>query len=840
MEGKAMRKWRRILFCLLLVGWNWLPQNLWGQEATAVGTVTEAGRPIVGAIILAREVGGTEDIPIAVTDQEGKWTASGPPGSYILKVKLSGYRNLEQRVTAKEGETKTVDFQLEPLITILGISAPKTLAQGETAKISVQVKNDSPDRYILEDTGLLFYQGEKDLLSEYTVTPDSANPTTLEPGATATLNFTVAVSGKASTGTVTMRASLFAYNSNIGAGKNLLSNSGFEKGSVGWGFGTDNNPDSRGRIVTGIALTGQRSAQITNRNVGTDARGYWTQVVSVQPGTYTLSGYVKTEDLQGTGEPRSGADVYAPVGKIGVAIPQFEAPYLTGTKDWRKNIITFTSPEGVDDPTIYARAEVYLAVGTAYFDNMALSAGEVDGSLTVTGGDTAITITPAGLSAPTLLSPKEGEVFRANPPTFSWEAITGATRYEVEVASDPNFTQTLFKDVAQTASLTPSRPLPMTRLYWRVRALSETQASPWVSGSYLQSFTPKLSIISISGPVIPPGGTGTILLEVRNEDLFTYNIDAVGVRFLSGGQDVSGKYLVEEAVDNPKALAPGETGRFKLSVKADPDAPSGTINVTGNLFAYNTAVGSGANLIGNPSLERGAFAEEALPEGWAFINDAPSEADHFWVRDTFVSGNKAIRLDKTAPQNQSYIQWQIPGELLKTGTPYLFSGWVKTQDRPEAGGESGLLLWWNDGNWNPSGVEAIKGTKDWTYLAVAFTTGEKPLQQAVARGNVFGTEGGSAWFDNFALSEGLIDGAVTLRDVGSGTLGIVPPAIIRGDLNGDGKVGLQDAILALRIAVGSLKPNAQQLSAGDLDGDGKISLGEVIRILRAAVGIGKL
>ncbi len=56
------------------------------------------------------------------------------------------------------------------------------------------------------------------------------------------------------------------------------------------------------------------------------------------------------------------------------------------------------------------------------------------------------------------------------------------------------------------------------------------------------------------------------------------------------------------------------------------------------------------------------------------------------------------------------------------------------------------------------------------------------------------------------------------------------------DLNGDGKVSIPDATLALRIAIGLLKPTPRQLLAGDLNKDGKISIPEVTQILRKAVG----
>jgi hypothetical protein len=64
--------------------------------------------------------------------------------------------------------------------------------------------------------------------------------------------------------------------------------------------------------------------------------------------------------------------------------------------------------------------------------------------------------------------------------------------------------------------------------------------------------------------------------------------------------------------------------------------------------------------------------------------------------------------------------------------------------------------------------------------------------------------------------------------------------VVRGDLNGDGRVGIPDATLALQIAVGILKATPAQLAAGDLNGNGRIEIAEVTKILRAAVGLEKL
>lgn len=62
---------------------------------------------------------------------------------------------------------------------------------------------------------------------------------------------------------------------------------------------------------------------------------------------------------------------------------------------------------------------------------------------------------------------------------------------------------------------------------------------------------------------------------------------------------------------------------------------------------------------------------------------------------------------------------------------------------------------------------------------------------------------------------------------------VVP--FVTGDLNGDGKVTVADATLAVRIAVGLIQPTPDQLAAGDLHHQGAITIGDATLILRAAV-----
>ena len=59
----------------------------------------------------------------------------------------------------------------------------------------------------------------------------------------------------------------------------------------------------------------------------------------------------------------------------------------------------------------------------------------------------------------------------------------------------------------------------------------------------------------------------------------------------------------------------------------------------------------------------------------------------------------------------------------------------------------------------------------------------------------------------------------------------------KGDVTGDGKVDIKDAVTMLKIAVGAIEPTEAQRTAGDLNGDGKLDLADAILMLQRAIGL---
>jgi hypothetical protein len=81
-------------------------------------------------------------------------------------------------------------------------------------------------------------------------------------------------------------------------------------------------------------------------------------------------------------------------------------------------------------------------------------------------------------------------------------------------------------------------------------------------------------------------------------------------------------------------------------------------------------------------------------------------------------------------------------------------------------------------------------------------------------------------FDNFTITP--------LPDDGGDEL---PPDGLKGDVNGDGRIRSNDAILTLRISAGMMTATEDQEWAADMNDDGRIRSNDAILILREAAGL---
>ncbi len=74
-----------------------------------------------------------------------------------------------------------------------------------------------------------------------------------------------------------------------------------------------------------------------------------------------------------------------------------------------------------------------------------------------------------------------------------------------------------------------------------------------------------------------------------------------------------------------------------------------------------------------------------------------------------------------------------------------------------------------------------------------------------------------------------------VADLIGATIKKAEPACVKGDVNGDGKIMANDAILVLRISAQLMEPTPQQFCAADMNDNGKIQANDAILILNKIV-----
>ncbi|RMG63627.1 MAG: TonB-dependent receptor [Calditrichaeota bacterium] len=132
---------RRFLYCFLA-----FCLSLWGvfpafalAKGTIRGIVTDAktGDPLPGAnILLVGTVRGT------TTDPDGAFILKVDPGTYTVRVDYLGYKTAEKKVTVGEGETVTVNFEIEESIAEFGETIVVLGSRAERTAIETPVPVD--------------------------------------------------------------------------------------------------------------------------------------------------------------------------------------------------------------------------------------------------------------------------------------------------------------------------------------------------------------------------------------------------------------------------------------------------------------------------------------------------------------------------------------------------------------------------------------------------------------------------------------------------------------------------------------------------------------------------
>ena len=236
-----------------------------------------------------------------------------------------------------------------------------------------------------------------------------------------------------------------------------------------------------------------------------------------------------------------------------------------------------------------------------------------------------VTATPLPYpAAPLLAAPADGSMVGNNSPTLSWNSVSTAISYELEVATDSNFSYRIFlkTDIHPTFCKVDGLDNDTT-YYWRVRAYNTRGAGAW---SAVRNFSVSpITIVSPDGgenwPVgtthnitwTSKGVTGTATIDLYKNDVFNSNI----------GQANVSSHTYSWAISS--GLAEGNDYKIKIYQGGISDFSDNSFSTfkEGVISGHVTACGTPlANVIlsglpGSPETDASGFYSVSVPYGWS-------------------------------------------------------------------------------------------------------------------------------------------------------------------------------------------------------------------------------
>ncbi len=151
--------------------------------------------------------------------------------------------------------------------------------------------------------------------------------------------------------------------------------------------------------------------------------------------------------------------------------------------------------------------------GQAAPGNYTLTVTATSGS-TVKTDDVTLRIQNATPSAPVLVSPPNMSLNQINP-QLTWNAVSNANTYDVQVSTDPSFATTIANATGLTATSynIVATLIPSTTYYWRVRGGNTCGAGSWASAFRFKTYNSECfaTYASTNVPVaISSSGTPTV------------------------------------------------------------------------------------------------------------------------------------------------------------------------------------------------------------------------------------------------------------------------------------------------------------------------------------------
>ncbi|MHB1406338.1 MAG: hypothetical protein ACYCV0_12210 [Desulfitobacteriaceae bacterium] len=160
--------------------------------------------------------------------------------------------------------------------------------------------------------------------------------------------------------------------SDLPRGYNFLENSSFEKGSLRW-VASDANATVVNEAEP-FSYSGSYNAQVSRSTAGTSYHETEYAIPAKANLDYTLTGFIRTTGVSTPSYGGAWLHIYF-YDSSGNPINDYVSKGITGNTGWTKYVITFKSP--ANTATMKVRADLYNASGTANFDNIRLSAGNL-------------------------------------------------------------------------------------------------------------------------------------------------------------------------------------------------------------------------------------------------------------------------------------------------------------------------------------------------------------------------------------------------------------------------------------------------------------------------------
>ncbi len=197
----------------------------------------------------------------------------------------------------------------------------------------------------------------------------------------------------------------------------------------------------------------------------------------------------------------------------GVAVnPTLTWSAVTGAVTYRVQVSTasdFSTGIVVDDSTLTTASKALssLANSTVYYWHVnAKNAGGTSAWSTASSFTTIVA--PPGV--PVLSAPANNATGITVSPTLTWNAVTGAATYRVQVSTASDFSTGIVVDdsTLTAASKAVGTLSNATKYYWRVNAKNAGGTSSWASSSFTTIVKFALSITATNGTVTPnPAGS---------------------------------------------------------------------------------------------------------------------------------------------------------------------------------------------------------------------------------------------------------------------------------------------------------------------------------------------